>query len=187
MDEELVERVRDGDRDAFGALVVEHHRRLFVLAHGILRDQHAAEDATQQAFIDIWHDIARLREPKRFEAWSYRILVRICHREARMRREQRGRLQPLDADVAPVFDPTGGIVDRDRLERAFSRLSVEQRSVVAMRFLLDMEPEHIGQTLGIPRRTVYSRLRRALSGLRSALEADERDPLPTFDGREAAP
>ncbi|MEX1344716.1 MAG: sigma factor [Candidatus Limnocylindrales bacterium] len=63
MSEALVRRIQDGDREALEALIVEHHRRLFVLAHGILRDPHAAEDATQQAFIDIWHDIGSLRGP----------------------------------------------------------------------------------------------------------------------------
>lgn len=186
MDEALIRRIQDGDRDAFESLIIDHHRRLFVLAHGIMRDPHAAEDATQQAFIDIWCDIGRLREPARFEAWSYRILVRVCHRAARKRRAHEHQVQLLEPDEASGFDPMAAVVDRDRLERAFERLSIEQRTVVAMRFLADMEPERIGEVLGIPRRTVYSRLRRALAALRAALEADERAELPPLDGREAA-
>jgi RNA polymerase sigma-70 factor (ECF subfamily) len=187
MGETLVRRVQDGDRDAFEALIVENHRRLFVLAHGILRDPHAAEDATQQAFIDIWRKIGSLREPAAFEAWSYRVLVRACYREARKRRAAMGALQPLDGDIASGFDALGTVVDRDRIERAFTRLSVDQRTVVAMRFLLDMEPEQIAETLDIPRPTVYSRLGRALKAMRAALEADERGTGWRLDEREAAP
>jgi DNA-directed RNA polymerase specialized sigma24 family protein len=83
-------------------------------------------------------------------------------------------------------DPFGTIVDRDRLERGFARLSLDERGVVTMRFLLDMTPEHIGETVGLPRRTVCTRLRRALVALRAALEADERADVPSLDGREAA-
>ena len=186
MGESLVRRVQDGDREAFGALIEEHHRRLFVLAHGILRDPHAAEDATQQAFIDIWRKIHDLRDPAAFESWSYRLLVRLCHREARKRRAAMGALRPIDDDIAGNVDPIGAVVDRDRLERAFARLSVDQRTVVAMRFLLDMRPERIADTLDIPRQTVYSRLRRALRAMRAALEADERAGATVLDEREAA-
>ena len=186
MSETLVKRIQEGDREAFEALIIDHHRRLFVLAYGILRDPHAAEDATQQAFIDIWRHIGSLREPSAFESWSYRLLVRVCYREAKRRRASAGILQPLDFDVASGLDPIGGVIDRDRLERAFVLLSVDQRTVVALRFLLDMTPEHIADTLDIPRRTVYSRLRRALSAMRAALEADEREGIPMLDERKAA-
>lgn len=185
MSQELVRRIRDGDREAFETLIVEHHRRLFVLAHGILRDPHAAEDATQQAFIDIWRKIGSLRQPAAFESWSYKLLVRVCYREAKRRRATTHALQSLDLDVASGFDPLGAVVDRDRLDRAFVRLSVDQRTVVAMRYLLDMTPEHIADTLDISRPTVYSRLRRALTAMRAALEADEREGAPTLGEREA--
>lgn len=186
MSETLVRQVQDGDREAFEALIVEHHRRLFVLAHGVLRDPHAAEDATQQAFIDIWRKIGGLREPAAFDAWSYRLLVRICYREAKRQRTDRGVLQPLDVDVASRVDPIGVVLDRDRLERAFVRLPLDQRTVVAMRYLLEMTPEHIAETLEIPRQTVYSRQHRALRSMRAALEADERRGVPVLDEGEAA-
>ncbi len=63
--------------------MVGHHHRLFRVANGILRDRHLAEDATQQAFLDMWRDIRRLRDPAKFEAWSYRVLVRVCHAEVK--------------------------------------------------------------------------------------------------------
>ena len=63
---------------------------------GDLRDRHLAEDATQQAFLDIWRTIRRLRNPSRFEAWSYRLLVCKCYTEARRRPESvpQGWLNP---------------------------------------------------------------------------------------------
>lgn len=63
MDHDLVTRAQQGDQRAFESPTVAHHPRLFRVAQGILRDPHLAEDATQQAFLDIWRHIQRLREP----------------------------------------------------------------------------------------------------------------------------
>jgi len=67
MDQDLVTRAQTGDHVAFEALTVASHSRLYRAAHGILRDRHLAEDATQQAFIDIWQNIRRLRDASKFE------------------------------------------------------------------------------------------------------------------------
>ncbi len=75
MDQELVVRAKEGDQRAFVALTAADYPRLFRLAFGILRDHGMAEDATQQAYLDIWRHIRRLREPAKFEGWSYRLLV----------------------------------------------------------------------------------------------------------------
>ena len=82
MDQGLVARARQGDERAFVTLVAADYPRLFRLAYGILRDHESAEDATQQAFIDIWRNIRRVRDPARFEGWSYRVLVHACYAEA---------------------------------------------------------------------------------------------------------
>jgi len=57
MDERLVMRAQRGDEEAFEALTAADHARLFRVAHGILGDPHLAEDATQQAYLDIWRSI----------------------------------------------------------------------------------------------------------------------------------
>ena len=83
MDRELIVRVQAGDQRAFDALTLVDYPRLYRVAHGILRDRSHAEDATQQAYLDIWRNIRRLRDPAKFEAWSYRLLVHACYAEAK--------------------------------------------------------------------------------------------------------
>jgi RNA polymerase sigma-70 factor (ECF subfamily) len=174
MDQDLVVRAQHGDQRAFETLAAGNHPRLFRVAHGILGDPHLAEDATQQAFLDIWRNIARLRDPAKFEGWSYRLLVHACYAEAKRKPDW-----VQYSDMPTGHEPTVGetyasVVERDRLGRAFARLSLDHRSVIVLRYLLDMTPERIAEVLGIPRRTVYSRLKRAMPALRSALEADAR-------------
>lgn len=76
MDQGLVVRAQEGDRRAFEMLAAAAYTRLFRLAHGILRDGAMADDATQQALVNVWHDLPRLRESSRFEGWCTRLLVR---------------------------------------------------------------------------------------------------------------
>ena len=72
MDVDLIGRAQRGDEEAFASLAVATGDRLHAVAHRILRDTDLAEDATQQALLTIWRDLPQLRDPSRFEAWSYR-------------------------------------------------------------------------------------------------------------------
>ena len=97
MDRTLVERAQAGDQAAFEGLVRLSANRLFAIAYRILRDHHAAEDALQQTLVTIWDDLPKLRDPDRFEAWSYRVIVRTATADAK--RGRRGgavvRLSPM--------------------------------------------------------------------------------------------
>jgi RNA polymerase sigma-70 factor (ECF subfamily) len=174
MDQDLVVRAQQGDQRAFETLTASNHPRLFRVAHGILGDPHLAEDATQQAFLDIWRNIPRLRDPAKFEGWSYRLLVNACYAEAK-RKPDWMQYNDLPTGSEPMVGETyTSVVERDRLARAFEQLSLDHRSVIVLRYLLDMTPERVAEILGIPRRTVYSRLKRAMPAMRAALEADAR-------------
>ena len=176
MDEELVVLAQQGDRQAFESLTRAHYTRLYRVAKSILRDRHTAEDATQQALLDIWRYIRRLRDPSKFNGWSYRLLVHACYAEAKRGAPKVGEVEPLSEDIVSTSDEYRNVVDRDQLERAFKRMSLDYRAVIVMRHLIGMTPEEVAEALSIPRQTVYSRLRRAEASLRSALEADARLP-----------
>ncbi len=174
MDQELVARAREGDRRAFVTLAEADYPRLFRLAFGVLREHELAQDATQQAFIDIWRNIRRLRDPAKFEAWSYRLLVRACYREARRRPRW-----VTEADLPSAREPLADddfavLLDRDELERGFRRLTVDHRVVLAMHYLLDMTLPQIAETLDVPLGTVSSRLDRAMRAMRKALGVEPR-------------
>ena len=180
MDAELIGRAQHGDEEAFASLAVAAGDRLHAVAHRILRDIELAEDATQQALLAIWRDLPQLRDPARFDAWSYRLLVRACYAEARRTRRWSPNLHVLPIE-SPGAESMSSVVDRDQLERGFRRLSIEHRAVVVLHHYLDMPLDQVAEALGIPAGTVRSRLHYAMQGLRAALDADAR---PTR--REAA-
>lgn len=141
-----------------------------------MRDLDLAEDASQQALLAIWRDLPQLRDPGRFEAWAYRLLVHACYAEGRKERRWAPNLRLLPSDEPTSPDGLTSVVDRDQLERGFRRLSVEHRAVVVMHHYLDWPLDRIASSLGVPVGTVRSRLHYAMRALRAALDADARRP-----------
>ena len=170
----LVERAQGGDQEAFAALATASADRSYALAYRILRDMHLAQDATQQALLNAWRDLPTLRDPERFEAWLYRLVVRACYAEATHDRRWGARVRLIPSDTAAVPDTSSSIADRDELERGFRRLSPEQRAVLVLHHYIGYQLTEIAETLGIPVGTARSRLHYATRQLRAAIEADAR-------------
>jgi RNA polymerase sigma-70 factor (ECF subfamily) len=169
----LVERAQRGDRQAFQELAFALSDRLFAVAHRILRDFDAAGDALQVALLRIWRDLPSLRDPDRLEAWAYRALVRACHDELRKERRRAPALRMLAVDEAAA-DPAVNLADREELDRAFRKLTTEQRAVIVLQYYRDLTLTDIAEVLGVPIGTVRSRLHYAKRILRAAIEADAR-------------
>jgi RNA polymerase sigma-70 factor (ECF subfamily) len=182
MDTDLVVRAQHGDQEAFASLAVAAGNRLHAVAHRILRDIELAVDATQQALLTIWRDLPQLRDPARFDAWSYRLLVRACYAEGRRIRVKGPNLRLLPVDQPAEADSLSTVVDRDQLERGFRRLSIDHRAVVVLHHYVDLPLDQVAEILGVPIGTIRSRLFHAMRALRAALEADARPAL-----REVAP
>ena len=174
MDTDLVVRAQRGDEEAFASLAVAVGDRLHAVSHRILRDIDLAEDATQQTLLAIWRDLPTLRDPARFDAWSYRLLVRACYAEGRRTRQWSPNLRVLPVDEPAGPDAMSSVVDRDQLERGFRRLSIDHRAVVVLHHYLDLPLDEVADVVGVPVGTVRSRLHHAMRGLRAALEADAR-------------
>src|SRR6185503_15159789 len=102
MDADLVVRAQRGDKAAYASLAGAIADRFLAVARRILRDRDLAEDATQQALLAIWQDLPKLHDTARFEAWSYRLLVRACYAEGRKERRWAPNLRvlPVDGQVA---------------------------------------------------------------------------------------
>jgi RNA polymerase sigma-70 factor, ECF subfamily len=156
---DLVERARQGDRDAFGQL--------------ILRDPDLAEDAVQEALVRCWRQLPKLRDIERFDGWLYRILVRAALDEFGRRRRFDASVQALPSEPG-TGDAAAGLADRDLLERGFRHLSVEHRAVVVLHHYVGLPLPEVARTLGIPPGTAKSRYHYAMSALRSILEAEGR-------------
>lgn len=172
--DELVQRAKDGDHDAFSMLVSPEIGRLHGLAGLILRDPSRAEDAVQEALLRAWRDLPRLREVDRFHAWLRRLLVNACHDEGRRLGRRR-----VEVALAPEHEPGigegfEGVLRQDELARGFRHLTEEERTVIALRYYLDLSSADASAAMGMAEGTYRSKLHRAVSTLRAAMAADAR-------------
>jgi RNA polymerase sigma-70 factor (ECF subfamily) len=174
VDTELVKRAQHGDKDAFGLIATDLATRFLAVSRRILRDIDLAQDATQQALVSIWRELPQLRDPARFDAWSYRILVHACYAEGRRARTWSPNLRVLPTDEPAALGGVDTVIHRDELETAIRRLSVDHRTVLVLHHYADIPAERVAQILDVPVGTVHSRLHHAMRAMRAALDADER-------------
>jgi RNA polymerase sigma-70 factor, ECF subfamily len=174
VDRDLVERAVRGDTDAFGTIVQTLTDHLYAVAYRIVRDTGRAEDATQQAFLDMWRHLPQLRDPARFEAWAYRCLTRACYAELRRGRRWDANLRALPDPSGVEPDHASAIVRRDALRHAFRRIPPEQRAAIVLHHYAGLSVPEVAEALRIPSGTVRSRLFYGMRTLRDAFSsADE--------------
>jgi RNA polymerase sigma-70 factor, ECF subfamily len=179
VDRDLVKRAIAGDRDAYTELVRQSIDRSYALAMLVLRDPDRARDATQEAYVAAWRDLASVRDADRIDGWLRRLVVRACHDELR-RQGRRRRIEVREIALAgpgAVSDTTLAVAQRDELERGFRRLQPDQRTALVLRYYLDLPIEEVADALGVPVGTAKSRLNRATQAMRASLDADARGSL----------
>ena len=172
---DLVEQARRGDRDAFDVLMLDVIGRLYAIARLVAQDADIAEDAVQEAMVRCWRDLPKLRDASRFEAWVRRLLLNSVADQFRGRRRFEARIVVLRSEPS-VIDSSADLADRDEVQRAFRRLSIEHRTIVVLHHYLGLSIPEVAATLGIPRGTAKSRLHYAMEALRAILESDAREP-----------
>ena len=176
LDSTVVERARSGDRESYEQLAREAAQRLYPVAFRILRDRDLADEALQRALVAIWKELPKLRDSSKFEAWSYRVVIRFCSDE--LRRRGRSSRAVAELDIAGSHpDRQDDVADRDQLERAFRRLSPEHRAVIVLTYYGGLSGAEAATTLGVAPGTVASRLHHALRAMRALLEADSRSAV----------
>lgn len=171
MHRELVERAKSGDADAFTQLVRASAPRLAGVAGLILRDPDRAKDAVQDALVAAWKDMRALRDPNAWDAWLRRLTVRACYRLAK---QDRRRMQVEVAVIATedsirLPDASADLADRDWVLAELGRLDIDQRSVIALHYYLDLPMREVAAILGVPFGTAASRLHRGLEVMRAAM------------------
>ena len=165
-----VRRCLDGDRAAFEELVLRYQRPLFNVALRLLGRYDEASDATQNAFIKAYGHLETFDATQRFFSWIYRILRNECLNALRGKRT----FEPLSDGVLGAERPTDAIEDVERqraVQQAVMSLDIDYREVIALRHFADMSYEDIATTLGIPAKTVKSRLYTARQRLAASLSA----------------
>jgi RNA polymerase sigma-70 factor, ECF subfamily len=162
-----------GDLEAFNHLVLAYQDQVYNQAYRLMGDRHAAEDATQTAFISAYKKLAGFRGGS-FKAWLLRIVTNACYDELRRRNAHPSiPLEPVDEDGEEYEYPhwmaddrphPEELVERKELEAAIQhsleKISAEYREVLILVDMQGMSYSEVADSLGKPIGTVKSRLAR---------------------------
>jgi RNA polymerase sigma-70 factor, ECF subfamily len=165
-DAAVVARCLAGEHNAYEVIVTRYHKGLFNVALRMLGNYEDARDATQTAFIKAYEHLDSFNPEQRFFTWLYRILKNECLNSLRGRRP--AEPVSLGLPARPGADPVEVRERHQAVQSALLTLSLEYREVVVLRHFTDLSYDEIASTLGIPAKTVKSRLytaRQQLGGL----------------------
>ena len=191
-DAELIQRVLEGDNDAFAVLVRKYQKQVHALAWRKIGDFHIAEEITQDTFLKAYKKLATLKKPQRFASWLYVIAANRCSSWLRKKRLWTQPLEELEETddeqlhkatysgyVAAENERTTSEAQRDIVKKLLEKLQDSERTVITLHYFAEMSCTEIGTFLGVSKNTIKSRLRRAQQHLKKE-EPMIREALENF-------
>ena len=179
-DVQLIRRILSGNDEAFSVLVRKHQKSIHALAWRKVGDFHIAEEITQDTFLQVYKNLAQLKNPNQFGGWIYVIANRLC-----LKWLQKNKLSMQSLDDTPAeeieevsythyaSDQRQAEVTEDRHElvkKLLAQLPESERTVVTLYYLGEMTAKEIGKFLGVSVNTIKSRLRRGRKRLQEQQE-----------------
>lgn len=176
-DQQLVDRVFNGDRKAFDLLVLRYQHRILALIGRFIKDPHEVEDVCQEAFVKAYRALPSFRGDSQFYTWLYRIAINT----AKNYMVARGRRPPatdVDVDEAEFLDTQTVLTDINNpeqnlakddlkkvIDKAIDDLPEDLRTAFTLREFGGLSYEEITEIMGCPVGTVRSRIFRAREAL----------------------
>lgn len=175
-DVKLINRVLDGDDDAFSVLVSKYQKSVHALVWRKIEDFHIAEDITQETFLKAYQELASLKKPQRFSSWLYVIATNHSNTWLRKRRlstqsiENTSDVQIENATYSEYIssenEKTVAEVQREVVKKILGQLQESDRTVMTLYYLGEMSYEEISEFLGISVSAIKNRLYRARQRLK---------------------
>jgi RNA polymerase sigma-70 factor (ECF subfamily) len=177
----LIKQAKNGDTEAFAALVGLHERFVYNLALRTLGNPDEAADVAQEAFVRAWIALGEFREQAQLRTWLYRIVLNLClNRVPRLRRELQNltheELIDIPETASAATNPIASLEEnelRGFLHREIDKLPEQYRLLVSLRYQHELSYDEIASLVGLPVGTVKTGLFRAKARLREALSVYE--------------
>lgn len=171
-DDALIQRILDGDADAYAQLVDRHYDRCARVAVRILGNREDAEEAIQDAFLRAYKALGDYEDRERFAAWLTRILVNQCRTVLARSRRREELFVDLDVrQMERIFgEGTDDGAEWTDLDRALLQLPIEQREAIVLRYADDLTYEEMTKITGAGESALKMRVQRAFARLRVLLQ-----------------
>jgi RNA polymerase sigma-70 factor (ECF subfamily) len=171
-DEELMGRIRNGDRDAFSMLVMRHTKKFYSLAYRMLSSREEAEDIVQEAFLALWTSPGKWdgERQTKFTTWFYRVVANAC-----IDRKRKQKPLPLEDGFDPPDEGRGAdeAIEmrrrKENIDACIGELPESQQTALALCFYEGVSNREAAEIMGVSVKALESLLMRAKASLRSRL------------------
>ena len=168
-DASIVKASLAGDRNAFGALVEKYEKRLFNTALRIVGDAEDAMDATQSAFVKMYEKLGTYNSDYRFFSWAYRTLLNESINIVKRRRPLERLDDSLEAGSKNPEEQYRETEASRHMDEALLELETGERTVIVLKHFQHLSYREMSEIIGIPEKTIKSRLFTARRRLRSVI------------------
>lgn len=171
----LVRRCQAGDKEAFGMLVEQYRSVLFGTAYLMMRDRGLAEDAVQEALVQIWRHLPSFRLKSSIKTWLVRIVINEVRQQTRKKKLTMVPLDSANKEIGMIDEAEKALIRNEEkriLREAIDKLQPEHREAVVLRFYSDLTVPEIAAVTGQREGTIKSRLSRAMNRLGEILRND---------------
>lgn len=166
-DGQLVQAVKDGQREAYGTLMDRYHSMVYGLCFRMTGNMPDADELAHDAFVEAYLKLDQINDPERFGGWLKTLALNMCR--TWLRQNKRNLIELTDDQPAPVDDEDDADI-RARMSYGLSRLSAVHRFVLVLYYYEDLSYDDIARFLDVPVGTVMSRLHRARIILKEVLK-----------------
>ena len=181
IEENLIKKVKKGDRDAFAELVELYKDKVYKVSYRMVGNRQEAEDVAQETFLRVYANIGSYDPKYKFSTWIYRIASNLSIDQLRKRKQ----VYSLDKEVVGtdgldwhdrLSDPAKGPEDefltgelQSQVQEAINSLTPKYRSIMILRYLEDLSLNEISEILKLPVSTIKTRIHRGREALRKKL------------------
>lgn len=174
---ELVERVQEGDSNAFAELYAATYQKQYFVAYKYLHDEYLAQDALQETYISALKNIHSLKDPKLFISWLNQINFRTCFKLHEKQKRFNNEMAEFDAGIeqyvsSNIDNPESLVVDVDErkyIVKQIMTLPFTESQSIMLRYYNNMKIDEIASILGVSKSTVKRNIANGLARLKKIL------------------
>ncbi len=177
---QLIQRILDGETEAFSSLVQKYQKRIHALAWRKIGDYHIAEEITQDAFLKVYKKLPTLKDPKQFDGWIYVIVDRLCinwiqRNKTPVQSIEDTPVEEIEKSYYTQYESEQRKIEattryRAIIKKLLAKLPESERTVLTLFYLGEMTAQEISKFLGVSENTIKSRIRRARNRLKAKEE-----------------